>query len=51
MKFDFFRLTFIPRIFVDKDWANLFKAFDDPCEELIKELYLNAWFTEAELTC
>ena len=48
VKFDSLRSTFIPRIFADKDWANLFGAFDDPCEELIKEFYLNAWFTGAK---
>ena len=51
VKFDLLRSTFIPRIFVDKYWANLFDAFVDPCEELMKELYSNAWFTSAELKC
>lgn len=51
VKFDLLRSTFIPRIFVDKYWANLFDAFVDPCEELMKELYSNAWFIGAELKC
>ena len=41
--------TFIPRIFMDKDWANLFENFEDLVDELVKEFYLNARFTRAEL--
>ena len=43
--------TFIPRIFADKDWANLFSNFEDPIDELVKEFYSNARFTEVELKC
>ena len=27
------------KIFVDKDWANLFKNFEDSIDELVKEFY------------
>ena len=43
--------TFIPKIFVDKDWASLFGSFEDPIEELAKLFYSSAWFTKAELKC
>ena len=49
--FDTLGSTFIPRIFVDKDWANLFGNFEDPIDELVKEFYSNARFTGVELKC
>ena len=49
--FDTLGSTFIPRIFVDKDWANLFGNFEDPVNELVKEFYSNARFTRVELKC
>ena len=51
MKFDTLGTTFIPRIFDERDWANLFGNFKDPINELVKEFYLNARFTEVELKC
>ena len=51
VQFDTLGSTFIPKIFVDKDWANLFRNFEDPLDKLVKELYSNAWFTGAELKC
>ena len=33
VNFDTLETTFIPRIFEAKDWANLFKYFEDPMEE------------------
>ncbi|KAL0002467.1 hypothetical protein SO802_016248 [Lithocarpus litseifolius] len=51
VQFESLSSTSIPRIFADKDRANLFRAFDDPCEELIKEFFSNAWFTGVELKC
>ena len=33
--------TYIPKIFVDKDWASLFGNFEDPIKELVKEFYSN----------
>ena len=43
--FDTLGSTFIPRIFANKDWADLFKNFEDPIDELVKEFYSNARFT------
>ena len=37
VQFDTLGSTFIPKIFVDKDWANLFRNFEDPVDELVKE--------------
>ena len=49
VKFDSSGSTFIPKIFADKDWENLFEMFAEPIEELIKEFYSNTWFTRAKL--
>ena len=51
MRFDTLGTTFIPRIFEEKDWADLFENFDDPIDELVKGFYLNARFTGVELKC
>ena len=51
VRFDTLGSTFIPRIFADKDWANLFRNFEDLVDELVKEFYSNARFTEVELKC
>ena len=51
VRFGTLRSTFIPRIFADKDWGNLFGIFDEPIEEIIKEFYSNAWLTGIELKC
>ena len=51
MRFDTLGSTFIPKIFVDRDWANLFGNFEDPVDELVKEFYSNAWFIGVELKC
>ena len=50
-RFNTLGLTFIPKILANKDWASLFGNFKDPIEELVKEFYSNAWFTEAKLMC
>ena len=49
MRFDTLGSTFIPKIFVDKDWPSLFGGFEDPIEELVKEFYSNSWFIRVEL--
>ena len=49
VRFDTLGSTFIPRIFADKDWANIFRNFEDPVDELVKEFYSNARFTKVEL--
>ena len=51
VQFDTLGSTFIPRIFEDKDWADLFKNFEDPIDELVKEFYPNTRFTGVELRC
>ena len=51
VKFDTLGSTFIPRIFADKDWTDLFGNFEDSTDELIKEFYSNARFTGVELQC
>ena len=51
MRFDTLGSTFIPKIFADKDWANLFGNFEDPIDELVKEFYSNARFIGAKLKC
>ena len=42
---------FIPKIFEERDWPDLFGNFEDPIEELVKEFYSHARFTGAELKC
>ena len=51
MKFDILRTTFIPRIFEEKDWANLFGNFEDLIDELVNEFYSNARYIGVELKC
>ena len=51
VQFDTLGSTFIPMIFADKDWANLFGNFEDLIHELVKEFYSNARFTGVELKC
>ena len=51
VRFDTLRIHFYPKIFADKDWANLFGNFKDLIDELVKEFYLNARFIGVELKC
>ena len=51
VQFDTLGSTFIPRIFANKDWADLFGNFEDPIDGLIKEFYSNARFIGIELWC
>ena len=51
VKFDNLGTTFIPWIFEAKDWADLFRNFDDPIDELVKEFYSDARYTRVELKC
>ena len=46
VQFDILGTTFIPRIFEARDWADLFRNFVDPIDELVKEFYTNARGTE-----
>ena len=41
VKFDTLGTTFIPRIFEEKDWADLFRNFEDSIDKLVKEFYSN----------
>ena len=43
--------TNIPRWFASNDWNYLLSNFEDPYEELVKELYANAIFNGDELKC
>ena len=51
VKFDTLGTMFIPKIFEERDWPDLFGNFEDPIEELVKEFYSNARFTGVELKC
>ena len=51
VRFDTLGMTFIPRIFDEKDQVDLFGNFEDPIDELVKEFYANAKFTRVELKC
>ena len=51
VKFDTLGTTFIPKIFEEIYWPDLFGNFKDPIEELVKEFYSNARFTGVELKC
>ena len=51
VKFDTLRTTFIPRIFEERDWVDLFGNFEDSIDELVKEFYSNARYTRVELKC
>ena len=51
VQFDTLETTFIPRIFEARDWADLFRNFEDPVEELVMEFYSNARCTGVELKC
>ena len=51
VKFDSLGTTFIPRIFEAKDWANLFRNFEDSMEELVREFFSNARYIGVELKC
>ena len=50
-QFDTLGSTFIPRIFAIRDWTKLFRNFEDPVNELVKEFYSNARYTGVELQC
>ena len=51
VRFDTLGTTFIPRIFEAKDWANLFRNFEDLMEELVREFFSNARYIRVELKC
>ena len=49
VEFNTLGTTFIPRIFEQRDWANLFGNFDDLMDKLVKECFSNATDLGAEL--
>ena len=51
VQFDTLGSTFIPRIFANRDWTELFGNFEDPVDKLVKEFYSNARYTSVELQC
>ena len=51
VKFNTLGTTFIPKIFEERNWAHLFRNFEDLIEELVKEFYSNARYTGVELKC
>ena len=51
VKFDTLGTTFIPEIFEERNWVDLFGNFEDLIEELVKEFYSNARYTGVELKC
>ena len=51
VQFDTLGSTFIPRIFADRDWTELFGNFEDLVDKLVKEFYSNARYTGVELQC
>ena len=51
VKFDTLSTTIVHRIFEAQDWADLFRNFEDPVDELVKEFYFNAKYAGVELKC
>ena len=51
VEFDTLKTTFVPRIFESRDWADLFRNFEDPMDELVKECYSNTSDLGVELIC
>ena len=51
VEFNTLKTTFVPWIFESRDWASLFKNFEDPMDELVKECYSNISDLGVELIC
>ena len=51
VEFNTLKTTFVPWIFESRDWATLFKNFEEPMDELVKECYSNISDPEVELIC
>ena len=41
VEFNTLKTTFVPQIFESRDWAALFRNFEDPMDEIVKECYFN----------
>ena len=51
VEFNTLKTTFVPWIFESRDWAALFRNFEDPMDELVKECYFNISDLGVELIC
>ena len=51
VKFDTLGTTFISSIFEAKDWADMFRNFEDLIDELVKKFDSNARYTRVKLKC
>ena len=51
VEFDTLGTTFVSQIFESRDWVDLFKNFEDPMDELVKECYSNTSDIGVELIC
>ena len=51
VEFNTLKTTFVPRIFESRDWVALFRNFEDPMDELVKECYSNISDLGVELIC
>ena len=49
VEFNTLKTTFVPRIFLSRDWPALFGNFKDPMDELVKKCYSNISDLEVEL--
>ena len=51
VEFNTLKTTFVPRIFLSRDWPALFGNFKDPMDELVKKCYSNISDLRVELIC
>ena len=51
VEFNTLKTTFVPQIFESRDWAALFRNFEDLMDELVKECYSNTSDLRVELIC
>ena len=51
VEFNTLKTTFVPQIFESRDWAALFRNFEDLMDELVKECYSNIIDLRVELIC
>ena len=51
VEFNTLKTTFVPQIIESRDWAALFRNFEDPVDKLVKECYSNISDLGVELIC
>ena len=51
VEFNTLKTTFVSQIFESRDWAALFRNFEDPMDEIVKECYFNISDLGVELIC